>query len=190
LGEIETSLVESEDVKEVVVTVSEDDVRGSFLCAYIVPGGNGKFNADDLKTHLLSKLPEYMIPSYFVEIEAMPLLPNGKVNRKMLPEPKMDDQTVKKEFEAPGTKTEKKIADIWSDILKRDTIGIHDNFFDLGGHSLLIPRLFNKLEKVYPGKVTITDLFEYLTIHQVARHIEGIRENESDDDLIVELSID
>jgi len=190
LGEIETSLLESEDVKEVVVTVSEDEVRGSFLCAYIVPGGNGKFNVDHLKTHLLNKLPEYMIPAYFVEIEAMPLLPNGKVNRKMLPEPKMDDQTIKKEFEAPGTKTEKKIASIWSDILKRDTIGIHDNFFDLGGHSLLIPRLFNKLEKVFPGKVTITDLFEYLTIHQVARHIEGIRENESDDDLIVELSID
>jgi surfactin family lipopeptide synthetase C len=143
-----------------------------------------------VKAGLAKKLPEYMVPAHFVVMETIPLLPNGKVNRALLPEPGMAEPEVKKKFTAPGSKTEKKIADIWSKALKAKNIGIHDNFFELGGHSLIIPRLFTKLDKAFPGKLEIADLFEYVTIYRLARRIDEGDLAGAGSKVIVELSID
>jgi amino acid adenylation domain-containing protein len=189
LGEIENCLLAVGGIKEAVVIVREDDVMGSYLCAYMTVSTPG-INIAEVKTILAKKLPEYMIPAHFVTMGTIPLLPNGKLGRKLLPEPGTEELGVRKEFTEPGSKTEKKIADIWSKILKKNNIGIHDNFFELGGHSLVIPRVFNKLDKAFPGKLEIADLFEYLTIYRLARHIDGNEQSGGGDDVIVELSID
>ncbi|MCP5108077.1 MAG: amino acid adenylation domain-containing protein, partial [bacterium] len=197
LGEIQTLLMKHPDVKEAVVIVKERD-EDKFLCAYLVPGDTAapaeSIKISAIREFLAKKLPDYMIPAFFVQIGAIPLTPNGKLDRKSLPEPEGPELDGTHEFVGPQTKTEKQIAKIWSKQLKikLEKIGTHDNFFQLGGHSLLIPNVFGKLNKAFPSRLEIADLFDYLTINKLARYIDGDTQEkeEEEDDLIVELSID
>lgn len=118
----------------------------------------------ELRTFLKTKLPEYMIPSIFVMIEAFPLTPNGKINRHSLPEPKKDRPTLAQVYVPPSTVLEKQIANIWSEVLEVEEIGIYDNFFELGGHSLLIAQLLMQLEEVMKVELPLSHLLKEPTI--------------------------
>lgn len=168
LGEIESVISQYEDVREVVVAAREGQEGDKNLAAYMVSGSDSKIEPAELRSFLRQKLPDYMIPSAFVQLERMPLTPNGKIDRKALPAPERDLALEQEGFEAPRTETEKKLAEIWSEVLSIDNIGVHDNFFDLGGHSLLAIRMFTAIEETFRKSIPLATLFEAGTIEQLA----------------------
>ena len=169
LGEIEEELLKHESIKEVVVTARKDKDGGSYLCAYLV--SDRELTPAELREHLTRNLPEYMVPSYFIRLEKMPLSPNGKADRKALPEPAGNVNTGVEYVEPTGV-IEKNLAQIWREVLGVENIGIKDNFFDLGGNSLLLIRMHSKIETEYPDKVKVTDIFSNPTISKLAQFIE------------------
>ncbi|WP_291567208.1 non-ribosomal peptide synthetase [Clostridium sp. UBA2485] len=173
LGEIENRLLEHEDVKEAAVLVKENKDGEKYICAYVV--SDKKFQELDLKGYLKETLPEYMIPAYFMELEKMPLTTNGKLDRRALPEPNLD--TTLTEYEAPRNEIEEALAKIWSEVLGVKKIGINDNFFDLGGHSLKAITLVSKAHKEMNVEVPIKELFKNPTIKELAKVIEDLSES-------------
>ncbi len=177
LGEIESRLLQYKAVKEAVLTIKE--ITGgdayeyksgdSHLCAYIVSGTG--FSVSELREYLAGKLPDYMIPSYFIRLDAIPLTTNGKVDMKALPEPEIKAEAV---YIAPRDETEKKLVEIWSEILglAPGIIGVNANFFELGGHSLSGTVLVAKIHKALDVKLALVDLFRLPTIRELARHLE------------------
>ncbi|MGZ5780312.1 MAG: amino acid adenylation domain-containing protein, partial [Burkholderiaceae bacterium] len=153
LGEIEAQLVCHPLIKEAVVLAREDNPGDKRLVAYLtlVPneaiGVVTESNIDELRSHLKSVLPEYMVPSAFVRLEALPLTPNGKLDRKALPAPNMSALPTRL-YEAPQGEVEETLANIWQDILHIERVSRHDNFFDLGGHSLLLVPMIERLRQV------------------------------------------
>lgn len=181
LGEIQAVLLKHPFVKENVVVVKEDKTGDKRLIAYIEKKQNYQDESEDmtneLKRHLSKKLPDYMIPSFFVFMDALPLTPNGKIDRKSLPDPQVP---VSIDADAiPQNKTEKIIADIWKEALNIEAVGIYDNFFDIGGHSLLIVQINQKLETVLNQKLSIPEMFQYPTIHALAQHIAQTQDKDS-----------
>ncbi|MGZ5134066.1 MAG: amino acid adenylation domain-containing protein, partial [Flavitalea sp.] len=165
LGEIESVLQQSKLVRQAVVIAKEDKEGTKSLVAYVVPQAD--FDRDSITIYLKDKLPEYMVPSVWVELESLPLNSNGKVDKKVLPEPDASDLLVN-EHVAPRTELEKKLAIIWQDLLDLETVGIHDNFFEIGGHSLLAIRLISVIRKELSTEVPISEIFEYPTIAELA----------------------
>ncbi|MDI3411503.1 AMP-binding protein [Bacillus sonorensis] len=129
IGEIEARLLDKQEISEAVIIDREDSKGYKYLCAYITAQKN--INTNELREYLSNHLPDYMIPSYFIQISKMPLTPNGKVDRKALPEPDEDVKTAS-EYEAPRNETEEKLIAVWQEVLDRDKIGINDNFFEIG----------------------------------------------------------
>ena len=138
----------------------EDSQGNKRLVGYIVPEDD--FDKAAIERYLENKLPEYMIPQVWVELESLPLTANGKVDRKALPEP--EAQAKAGGYEAPQTETEEKLVEIWQEILEVDQVGINDDFFELGGHSLLAIRLISMIRKELGAEVKIGDVFDYPTI--------------------------
>ncbi|MBN6526364.1 peptide synthase, partial [Acinetobacter pittii] len=145
--EIESQLSQRPDVREVVVLAYESLNGEKSLVAYITSENNIALNVDVLRDDLKSVLPEFMIPAYFILLDAFPLTPNGKIDRKGLPAPDLSNNSA--EYLAPETSTEKVLADIWCGLLKVEKVGINDNFFNLGGHSLLATQLISKISKKF-----------------------------------------
>ena len=144
LGEIENAILEfSEDLKQVVVDVKENK-QDKGLIAYLACSSN--IDKSALRNFLQNSLPDYMIPSFYVVLESLPLTPNGKLDRKALQNVGGED-IIRKEYSAPSTKTEEILAAIWQEVLGIDKIGVNDNFFDLGGHSLMISQVTNRIHK-------------------------------------------
>ncbi|MGW8443542.1 non-ribosomal peptide synthase/polyketide synthase [Paenibacillus sp. S33] len=169
LGEIEAKLLSVGGVKEVVVVVREDQEGQKALCAYYT--AEEGLTAADLKRAIASELPGYMIPSYFVELERLPLTPNGKIDRKALPAPEGGGR----EYVAPRTELEAKLAAIWQDVLVREkTVGVTDNFFDLGGHSLRATTLVSKMHKELGVEFPLRDVFRYSTVEEMAAVMERL----------------
>jgi amino acid adenylation domain-containing protein len=153
LGEVEACLAEREGVGEAVVIVREDTVGDRRLVAYytgaeVNGNGNGKeeIGAEQLRTHLSARLPEYMVPAAYVRLERLPLTPNGKVDRKELPAPEGDAYGAHG-YEEPVGETERALAEIWAELLKLERVGRHDNFFELGGNSLLVLRFIARMRR-------------------------------------------
>jgi amino acid adenylation domain-containing protein len=178
LGEIENKLLTYPGIKASIVTTSADETGDKYLCAYIVAEhkaqGAGCTTAD-LKEYLSGSLPDYMIPSYFVFIEKIPLTLNGKVDRKALPTPEakaVEDRTTN----APRNQVEEKLAEIWSDVLgiRKEIISIDDNFFQLGGHSLKMTILAAKIHQKLAVKLPIVELFKTPTIRDMAALLQGV----------------
>ncbi|UCH95062.1 MAG: amino acid adenylation domain-containing protein [Candidatus Aminicenantes bacterium] len=169
LEEIESQLLKRNEIKEAVVVARENESREKFLCAYIVSPKD--FNLTSLRGYLSGKLPGFMIPSYFISIDKIPLTPNGKVDRKALPQPEMKRG---KNYTAPRNEIEKKLLDIWSEILdvEKEKIGINDNFFHLGGHSLKATILVSKIHKELNINVPLTGIFKTPHIHGLAAYIK------------------
>jgi acyl carrier protein len=166
--EIEAVLRQHAGVRETVVLAREDEPGDKRLVAYIVPNDGQKPRVSELRRFLRrflrKKLPEYMVPSAFVTLEALPLMPNGKVDRRALPAPAGLCHELEATHIAPRSEIERTIATIWQEVLRVEQVGIHDNFFDLGGHSLLLSRVYGKLQKDLNGNLSMMDLFKYPTI--------------------------
>ncbi len=173
-GEIEARMLQHEEIKEVVIIPRDDEDGSKYLCAYLVSGK--ELTVSELREWIGIELPEYMIPSYFVRLEAMPLTSNGKLNRKALPEPDGTIQTGT-EYVAPQNEIEEKLALIWEQILGVAKIGINDNFFDLGGHSLKATVLVSQIHKELNVEVPLSEFFKRPTIKQLAEYIEVSEEN-------------
>nr|WP_307731364.1 amino acid adenylation domain-containing protein [Microseira wollei] len=146
LGEIEAVLGQHPAVQEVAIAAREDSPGDRRLVAYIVPRLKEAISVSELRSFLKEKLPEYMIPSAFVMLAAMPLTINGKVDRQALPIPENLRPDLAVAYESPQTQVERIIANLWQEVLHLEKVGIYDNFFDLGGHSLLLVQVHNKLE--------------------------------------------
>ena len=167
LGEIEALLTKNPEIREAVVIAREDHPGDKRLVAYIVID-NRQISISELSAFLSEKLPNYMVPAAFVFLEKMPLTPNGKVNRRALPVPEMSRRDFETEFVAPRNTLELKISQIWSQIINVQPIGIQDNFFEIGGHSLLAVRLITKIEQQFERKLPLTTLFQNPTIEKLA----------------------
>jgi len=177
VGEIETVICQHEAVQKTIVIARESAAQGTFLVAYFVLNENLSNKKSELiaslRNFLKQKLPDYMVPNTFVILDAFPLTPNGKINRKALPETEFFHST-EEGFVPLQTPLEKTIGKIWSEILAVDEISANDNFFDLGGHSLLATRLFVQLRTVTGLELPLQLLFESPTIAELAREIENI----------------
>jgi len=171
LGEIESRLVAHPAVKEAVVIDRQDKNGGKYLCAYIVH--DEELKVSELKEYLSGTLPGYMVPSYFVRLQKLPLNPNGKVNRKALPAHTMDSEM---KYQAPVTQTQKLLAEIWKDVLGAERVGINDNFFELGGHSLKAIKLLSKLESAGIS-LKINDIFQLQDLGSIAEYIDSMAES-------------
>jgi len=149
---------------------SEDGIAQ--LAAYYVSPRN--VDVADLRAHLAEHLPDAMMPTHFVRLERMPLTPNGKIDRAALPEPTAENIQSTQDFIAPATATEKTLAALWCDLLKVETIGRNDNFFNLGGHSLLVMRAVSRLRQTFGVDVQLRNLFERPTVAELAEVIDGM----------------
>ncbi len=174
LGEIENKLLSHEAVKEAVVITRDDNSGNKLLCAYVV--GEKELTVTQLRKHLFQSLPNYMIPSYFIQLDKFPLTTNGKVDRKKLPEPDGSIFTGA-EYEAPRDSIEEDLVKIWNEVLGVEKIGINDNFFELGGHSLKATSLIAKIHKVLNVQVPLKEIFANPTIKGISEHIRGSKEN-------------
>jgi acyl carrier protein len=170
LGEIEARLMEHPAVREAVVIAREDTAGDKRLAAYYTDAGEDSLSAEQLRSHLSARLPEYMVPAAYVRLESLPLTPNGKLDRKALPAPESDAYSTRG-YEAPQGETEARLAGIWAEVLKLDRVGRHDNFFALGGHSLLAIRVIMRVQQVFDVQVGFVDLVERPTLASFAEHV-------------------
>jgi acyl-CoA synthetase (AMP-forming)/AMP-acid ligase II/acyl carrier protein len=196
LGDIECHIRELNEIANVLVEVIEDSEGEQRLVAYCVLKTGCACTGADLRRHLLQKLPLYMVPQVFIEIKSIPLSPNGKVNRNALP--KLDfGKLANEKYVAPRNDIELKIATIWEEVLKIEKVGVYNDFFDLGGHSLMATQVLSRLNQSLNIKLPLRKLFEARTVEAIARLIEtsfwstGVRqpakENTQDEREIVEL---
>jgi amino acid adenylation domain-containing protein len=178
LGEIEAVLGQHPAVQEVAIAAREDSPGDRRLVAYIVPRLKEAISVSELRSFLKEKLPEYMIPSAFVTLAAMPLTINGKVDRQALPIPENIRPELAVAYESPQTQVERIIANLWQEVLHLEKVGIYDNFFDLGGHSLLLVQVHNKLEEIWQEDIEIVELFKYPTISSLAKYLSQKHEEQ------------
>jgi amino acid adenylation domain-containing protein len=177
LGEIENRLLTHDAVKEAVVLDKEDEQGNKYLCAYVVLHPHPIAGPAELKEYLAERLPDYMVPAYFLQLETMPLTPNGKIDRKALPEPEGGGPAA--EYVPPRDRVEAKLVEIWAEVLGKEKgfIGIEDNFFRLGGHSLRAVALVSKIHQALNVKLTLAVLFKTPTVKDLAQHIKGAAED-------------
>ncbi|MCL6749993.1 amino acid adenylation domain-containing protein [Nostoc sp. CCCryo 231-06] len=171
LGEVEAVLSRHPQINQAVAKVHGESAREKYLVAYFVPIPGESVTVEQLRTFLSEQLPDYMIPSAFVEMESFPLTPNGKVNRRTLPEPTTNRPELSQTFVEPRTPTEEILAGIWRDILGLERVGIYDNFFDLGGHSLLATQVIALTRKAFGIELPLLSLFESPAIAPLAQKI-------------------
>ncbi len=179
LGEVEAVLAQHPGIQQAVTIVREDgpgdpssSLRASKrLVAYIVPIGDQAPMTDELRSFLKQKLPEYMVPSAFVELRTLPLTPNGKIDRQALPAPDLERPTLKGNYVAPRTPVENDLAEIWREVLGVEKVGIYDDFFDLGGHSLLVTQVVSRLCETLGIELPVSALFEFVTIAQLTDYV-------------------
>ena len=178
LGEIEAVLNRYPSIRQTVVIAREDTPGDMRIVAYLV-AGESISNLNELRDWLKEELPDYMVPSAFVMLKAIPLTPNGKVDRNALPAPGQSDLAMERVFVAPRTTSEEIVANIWAEVLKADNIGIHDNFFDLGGHSLLVTQVIARLRKTFQVEIPLRWLFESPTVAEMAERVGNTEQPET-----------
>jgi len=185
LGEIETVL-RQHPLLEAAAVVARPDARGEKRLAAYYQSDEPDLN-DNLRAWLRGKLPEYMVPGNFVRLPAMPLTPNGKIDRKALPAPEQVQQPSKHAFVAPRTSTEDVLAEIWCEVLGRERVGIDENFFEIGGHSLRAIQVISRVREIIQVELSMRDFFESPTIEALAgiiadalvREISALSEEEA-----------
>jgi non-ribosomal peptide synthetase component F len=175
LGEIEAVLREHDSVAEAVVVLREESPGDPRLVAYFV----GEAAAEELRSHLQARLPDYMAPSAYVQLGALPLTASGKVDRRALPSHGGRRVSSGAAYAPPRTEAEQTIAALWREVLGVERVGVDDNFFDLGGHSLLLVRLVNKLRAAFTKEINVVDMFKYPTIHALADFLTLAEDEES-----------
>ncbi len=168
LGEIEEVMKHHPGVRDAVVMARDDGHGDKRIIAYYTSRDTGQDGHQEIRSFLQVRLPDYMVPSAFVALEQFPLTPNGKLDRKALPEPAFERRGPGAEALRPRDALEMRLALIWEHLLGKDQVGIRDNFFDLGGHSLLAVRLFGEVEKLTGKRLPLATLFQAPTIEQLA----------------------
>jgi amino acid adenylation domain-containing protein len=175
LGEIESVLGRHPAVREVAVLAREDGTGEKRLVAYVVRRQELAATTSELRSFLKGKLPNYMIPSIFVALDSLPLSANGKVDRKDLPIPDRSRPELQESFVAPRTPVEERLVEIWKEVLKIETVGVHDNFFDLGGHSLLSMQIVSRITASFQLALSLRRIFDTPTVAGIAEFIEKLR---------------
>jgi acyl carrier protein len=170
LGEIKTRLLAHPAIREVEVIARVGSAAALELIAYYVPKAD--VDAVTLRRHVGAALPEYMVPSSFIALDALPLTSNGKVDRRALPEPTGSNAAVGVEYLAPRTPTEEKVAAIYAAVLRCDAVGAHHGFFDLGGHSLLATQLVSRVRETFGVELPLRHVFESPTVAAFAAVID------------------
>ncbi|WP_390625552.1 MULTISPECIES: non-ribosomal peptide synthetase [Calothrix] len=177
LGEIEAALSQHSNVQACCVICREDNVGEQRLVAYLVANQESTPTISELRQYLKAKLPEYMVPSAFVVLESLPLTPNGKVDRKALPAPELYSSNLDK-YVAPRNPIEELLVQIWSQVLKVESVGIADNFFELGGHSLLATQLISRIRNIFKVEIPLRELFVTATLAELAQVIEQLQQQD------------
>ena len=167
IGEVERTLMEHPEVKEVGVVALDRERAEKYLAAYIVPRDKPAPTIDELRSFLKQKLPEYMVPSAFMFLESLPLT-NGKLDRRALPKPSDKRPALSQSYVAIRSDVEFRLAKVWEDAINIRPIGIHDNFFDLGGHSLAAMRLVSRVIQEFQLELPLKSLFQSPTIAEMA----------------------
>ena len=173
LGEVESVLQRHDGVKQAAVLAVANERGEKSLTAYVV----GSASSDELRSFLRAQLPDYMVPAAIVEMSKFPLNANGKIDRQALPKPE-DVQGAQMEAVSPRTPSEEVIAAIWAEVLRRDGIGVEDNFFEIGGHSLLATQIASRLREHFGIPVAVRTVFEAPTIAELARRLDSARREE------------
>ncbi len=169
-GEIVAALGAHPAVRDSVVVLRDGGAGGPRLVAYVVPADGARPTAPELREHLRARLPDYMVPPSYVIMDELPLTPNGKVDRRALPAP---ETTAGEGFVAPQGEMERKVAAIWEELLGVPSVGVDDNFFEIGGHSLLMAQLQERLKEAFGREVPMVDLFQHPTVSALARHLDA-----------------
>jgi acyl carrier protein len=176
-------------VNQVVVAVREDTPGDKRLVAYYTTleasaprAGNlaGESDAETLRSYLAEKLPEYMVPAAYVRLEEMPLTANGKLDRQRLPAPEL---IAPARYVAPRTPTEEALVQVWADVLKLDQIGVEEDFFDLGGHSLLGTQVISRVRDIFKIRIELRALFEAPTISEFAAKVVVLQQEKETEQL-------
>ena len=168
-GEIEAALESHPSVATAIAVVDEETPHDKRLIAYVVAKETASpLTVDELRPYLKERVPEYMIPSAFVMLDALPLTPHGKVDRAALPAPRTNTDRPAGEYIAPRNTIERQLVAIWEELFKKSPIGVRDNFFELGGHSLLLMMLVGRIEERLGERVAMADLFNGPTIENLA----------------------
>jgi len=168
LIEVEKALLAHPDIDEALVTTIEEEDGTARLIAYFVCGGQGDVNVGDLRNHLRNKLAEYMIPSLFIKLDNLPLTANGKIDRKALPKPDYSRPELGRPYAYPQNQLEENLVRIWEEVLGVRPIGIDDNFFDLGGHSLAATRVVSRVIQQFQIDIPLQSLFQSPTVADMA----------------------
>jgi len=197
-GEIESALGQHPAVRQSVVA-ARDDSRGDALfslgtakrlVAYVVAVQSPAPSTNELRVFLKQKLPEYMLPSVFVLLDSLPLTPNGKVDRRALPAPDQSRPELESLFVAPRTAVEDVLAQIWTEVLKLDKVGIQDNFFQLGGDSIRATQVTSRVRQVFQIELPLRSLFEKQTVKELATAITEIQAEKADAGVLAEMLAD
>ncbi|GAB4190089.1 MAG: hypothetical protein Fur006_31870 [Coleofasciculaceae cyanobacterium] len=187
LGEIEAALGQHPDVQVALVTAFGEQQSHKSLAAYFVPNTEAVPTPDELHNFLSNKLPSYMVPSTFIELDELPLSPNGKVDRRALPAPNVVKADSALTFVEPRTPTEKRLAGIWAEVLEIDRVGIHDNFFfTLGGNSLLATQVMTRIRDAFQVELPLRHFFETPTIADLAVAIAEKLALDSDSEMLTQ----
>jgi amino acid adenylation domain-containing protein len=171
LGEIEAVLTQHPAIRDSVVVASGDGAARR-LVAYLISDEKQKPTVSDLRRFLSEKLPDYMVPSVFALLDEMPITPNGKADRNALPEPEQLRIQPEDSYETPRNTVEETLVEMWAEALGIERVGIHDNFFDLGGHSLLVTQLNSRVKERFQIEIALRSMFESPTVATLAQLIE------------------
>jgi acyl carrier protein len=151
----------------------EEEAGRKRLVGYVVWQAGRVGDVGELRAELGRRLPEYMVPSAWVELEELPLNASGKVERKRLPEPREAGPPSRAPYEPPGSPTEEVLADIWRDVLRLERVGVHDNFFDLGGDSIVGMRVISRVRRAFEVPIPIGTIFAAPTVAELAEQVES-----------------
>jgi acyl-coenzyme A synthetase/AMP-(fatty) acid ligase len=185
VGEVEAALESADGVKAAAVALKPDARGEGRLVGYVVLEEGAEFNQGELRRVVAERVPEYMVPVVLVQLEALPLTPLAKVDRKALPE--IEQVLREREYEAPRTAVEEVLCDIWSEVLQVERVGVTESFFELGGHSLLATQLMSRVRDAFQIELPLRTLFEKPTVAELALKVEEALiqeiENLSDDEV-------
>ena len=171
LGEIESALMEHDEIKNAVVLAPKDKSGDSRLVAFYLVEAKSAPEPEDLMAFLKRKLPDYMVPSTFLKMNKFPLTQSGKIDRKAFPDPDFSKRLSKTKYVKPQNEIERTLAEAWRKVLHVEQVGIHDNFFDLGGHSLTMIKLHAALQEKLGQDLSVVELFQYPTISTLAQFL-------------------
>ncbi len=172
LGEIESVLRDHPDVREVVATLREDEAGQKQIVAYVLAKSGSSAGTGSLQQALKARLPDYMTPGAFMLLEKFPLTPNGKIDRKALPAPTRQESAATLAYNPPRTPTEETLAKIWQELLRQPRVGVDDNFFEIGGHSLLAMQFMARVRSKLDTELSLRNIFEHPTVAKLAGVLE------------------